>query len=143
VPGVGYPDLHVTFRSVRDWDSVLKKGSFGGVDRDVTVEVGGADVRAGKRVVYDFDRECRVDEGEGRPGFGIAVEAGEFRGLLGGGERGAEEEGSVYPSPPVKRRRVERGGEGKSLCVKLIGIGPSIPGHPFRADINVNFVLKP
>lgn len=38
---------------------------------------------------------------------------------------------------------MEGAGEGKSLSVRLIGMGPEIPGHSFRADIDVNFVLKP
>jgi hypothetical protein len=74
--GIGCADLHVAFRSVRDWDSVLKRGRFGGWDRDVAVHVSAGDIREKKRVVWDFDRECRVEEGEGRPWFGVAVEAG-------------------------------------------------------------------
>lgn len=71
---------------------MLKKGSFGGFDRDVTVEVGRADM---EWIVCDFERDRRVEEGEE-----------------------------------------------SSLSVRLIGMGPEIPGHPFKADINVNFVLK-
>jgi len=139
LPGLNCPDLHITFRSVRDWESVLKKGSFVGADRDVTVEISRADLReAGKRIVYDFDRDCRVREDEGKPGFGISVEAGELGLLLGGGEKGAGRVSGEFPSPPGKRRRAE----GRSLGVKIIGVGPEIPGHSFRADINVNFVLK-
>jgi hypothetical protein len=140
LPSLICPDLHIAFRSVRDWESVLKKGSFVGVDRDVTVEISRADLReAGKWIVYDFDRDCRVRQDEGKPGFGISVEAGELRGLLlGGGEKGAEGVSWGYPSPPGKRREAE----GRSLGIKIIGVGPEIPGHSFRADINVNFVLK-
>ena len=123
---------------------MLKKGSFVGVDRDVTVEVSRADLReAGKQIVYDFDRNCRVQDGEGKPGFGISVEAGELAGLLGRGGKEPKGASGAYPSPPSgKKRRMEGVGEGRSLAVKIIGVGPEIPGHSFRADINVKFVLK-
>jgi hypothetical protein len=54
LPGVGCPDLHITFRSVRDWGSVLKKGTFGSFDRDVTIPVSSVDIREKKRVVLGF-----------------------------------------------------------------------------------------
>jgi len=68
--GVGCVDLHITFRSVRDWKSVLKKASFGGWDQDVTVHVSREEVREKKRVVWDFEKGCKVGEGDGRPGKG-------------------------------------------------------------------------
>jgi hypothetical protein len=123
--GLGCPDLHITFRSVRDWDSVLRRGAFEGFDRDVTVPVSWADVRGAKTVVWDFERDCRVEEGDAKPGFGVAVEVGGLWGEEGG-----------------KRDPALLSGERRELCVKLIGVGPEIPGHSFRADINLAFVLK-
>jgi hypothetical protein len=58
---------------------------------------------------------------------------------VGGGGRGEY----VSWSTAGEEEEGGGGGEGKSLCVRLIGMGPEIPGHSFRADINVNFVLKP
>jgi len=64
------------------------------------------------------------------------VGAGELGVLLGEDGRG------VYLTPPGKKRRVDESDEGRSFSVKLIGAGPEIPGVPFRADINANFVLE-
>jgi hypothetical protein len=138
LPGCPCPDLHITFRSVRDWDSVLKKGSFAGFDHDVTVPVSLADIREGKRIVYDFERDRRVQEegGEGKPRFGVSVEMKELGGLfVGEGEQG----GRTYLNLGTGKKGR---GEGRALGFRLIGVGPEIPGYPFNADINVNFVLK-
>jgi hypothetical protein len=147
LPGLnGYPDLHITFRCVRDWDSVLKRWKFVGFDRNVVIDIKREEVRSGKQIVYDLavDHERRVDDEEGRPECGIAVDAGQFGALwVGDGER-VGGQSSAYPSPPDKKRRVEETTSSpRSFCLKVIGAGPEIEGHPFRADLNVNFVMKP
>jgi hypothetical protein len=90
---------------VRDWDSVLKKGTFGSFDSDVTIPVSSVDIREKKRVVWDFDRDCRVGEGEARPGFGGSVEVG--------GLWGEEEGGSTCRGWLLGKRRRWRGRGGE------------------------------
>ena len=158
------PDLLLSFRPVRHWDTVLQRATtFASPAHKFTIPVSRREIQdPKKRLVYDFEAGRMVDEDEGlKPKFGISVAARDLRPLLelgnGPGLSNGNSGRDSYPNPrPSKRKPMldvdeerSRGGEeGKGegekrvFEIKLIGLSKEIKGRPFRADVDVKFVLK-
>jgi hypothetical protein len=146
IPGVGFPDLHCTFRAIRDWGIVEQRAEFAGYDRNVTVEVSVSDVRSGKMITFDIERDEFVPLAA-KPTVGMMISCADFKPLFNrlnssiGGQKEAQ------PTPESKRRRVgdredHEAESPMSIGLKLIGMGPVIEGRAMRADLNISLVLK-
>jgi hypothetical protein len=147
IPSIGRPDLHCTFRAVQDWGQYEKSSTFASFDRNICVEVSADAIKENRRVVYDFASDCVVqrDEYVAKPAFGIALDAGELAPLLLRSERKDLNSGNPYTGPWAQNTRAKRESavkqEPKRLCISVIGAGPEVKEHSFKADINVEFVL--
>jgi hypothetical protein len=146
IPGVGCPDLHCTFRAIRDWDTVIKGADFAGYDRNVIVEISASDVGNGKMIAFDIEQDKLVPLAE-KPTLGVMIPCADFKPLYTrlnaavGGQKGAN------LTPQSKERKIgdDEGHEAKSsmtIGLKLIGMGPEIENAGMRADLNINLVLK-
>jgi len=146
IPGVGCPDLHCTFRAIRDWDTVVKCADFAGFDRNVTVEISANDVDSGKVIAFDIERDELVPLAA-KPTVGVMVSCADFKPLYKRLNSSAEGHKEAYLTPPLKKRRMG-GGEDEvtnssmTIGLKLIGMGPEIENRALRADLNINLVLK-
>lgn len=143
IPGVGCPDLHCTFRGVRDWHTVVKKANFAGFDRNVDIHVTADDVRKGKKIAYDITENKVVDSGV-RPTLGVLISCLDLKYVLNGFK---EEASKTYMSPPSKKTKLgdeeAKGGKvSETIGLKLIRMGPEVAEHGLRADLNINLVLK-
>ena len=146
IPGVGLPDLHCTFRAIRDWDIVEKSAEFAGYDRNVTVEVSASDVGSGKMITFDIERDEFVSLAA-KPTVGMMISCADFKPVFNrlnlsiGGQKDAQS------TPESKKRRVSDREDHEaespmSIGLKLIGMGPVIEGRAMRADLNINLLLK-
>jgi hypothetical protein len=149
IPGVGCPDLHCTFRGIRDWHTVVGLAKFVNCDYTVSIKVTTADIRSGRKIVFDFDRDRVITPNE-KSKFGVQVSCGDFKPLYETVTTTAKDASKAYPSPPSKRQKVSgstpvanTNQDGKSIAIgmKLIGMGPVVEGT-LRADLNINIVLK-
>jgi len=146
IPGVGCPDLHCTFRGVRDWHTVVKGANFAGCDRNVSVDVNAEDVENGRKICFDVEKGEFVGL-EVKPTLGVLISCIDLKPVYDGWRMSLQGPGQAYPSPSSKKRRV---GDGKSrvgemertIGLKLIGMGPAIENEVVRADLNINLVLK-
>lgn len=157
IPGVGgaSPALHCTFRTIEQFTQYSRFGQFAGFDRNITIEVAAEDVKADRRIMYDFALDGVIvpqdDEPVMKPDFGVSIQAGELAALLLPSEQDEDvKKGAhLYLSPPsgTGRGGVNRGRDAvevqprKSVCINILGAGPQIKGHSFNADINVRFSI--
>jgi len=149
IPGVGCPDLHCTFRGIRDWGTVLKGAYFTGWDRNLSVDVSAGDVERGRKILVDVERGEVVDE-EVKPAVGVLISCRDFKFVFDGLNTSKEEPSKAYLTPPSKKRRIDDvklslGEVARTIGVKLIGMGPEIDNSEngvLRADLNINLVLK-
>ncbi|PMD58545.1 uncharacterized protein K444DRAFT_614309 [Hyaloscypha bicolor E] len=146
IPGVGCPDLHCTFRAIRDWETVVKCADFAGCDRNVTVEISANDARSGKVIVFDIERDELVPLAA-KPTVGVMISCADFEPLYKRLDSSVEGNEKVYLSPSSKKRRMgdredDEANTATTIELKLIGMGPQIENHRLRADLNINLVLK-
>lgn len=130
IPGVGYPDLHCTFRGIRDWHSVVKGANYASCDRTVSIVITAADVRNGREIVFDFNDDRVIGRDE-KSNFGVQISCGDFQPLHENLATSAGDASHAYPSPPSKKQKIG---------MKLLGMGPIIEGV-LRADLNISLVL--
>ena len=141
IPGVGLPDLHCTFRGIRDWDTVVKTAKFASCDRNVSIEITAADIQSGRRIVFDIEKD-KVVTSDIKSTLGVEISCSDFKPLLGSSITTEKEASNAYPSPPSKSRKEDSAlSETKTLGMKLIGMGPVVEGT-LRADLNITLVLK-
>jgi len=146
IPGVGCPDLHCTFRAIRDWETVVKCADFAGYDRNVTVEISANDASSGKVIAFDIERDELAPLAE-KPAVGVMISCADFKPLYKCLNPSAEGNEMVHLSPPSKKRRMgdredDEANRSTAIGLKLIGMGPEIENHRLRADLNINLVLK-
>lgn len=141
IPGVGCPDLHCTFRAVRDFNTVEKIADFAGWDRDVTVEISAEDVRSGKVITYDIERD-ELASVAAKPVMGVMICCGDFKPLY---NRLSDKE--AYSTPPSKKRRLDDRDNhdakpSMTIGLKLVGMGPEIEQRAAKADLNISLDLR-
>lgn len=141
IPGVGCPDLHCTFRAIRDWDTVAKIADFAGYDRNVTVEISADDAKNAKMITLDIEREGLVSVAA-KPKLGMTISCADFGPFF---NRLGTKESSL--TPPSKKKRMGDGGDREdessmTIGLKLIGMGPGIEDRDLRADLNLTLELK-
>jgi hypothetical protein len=145
IPGVGCPDLHCTFRAIRDWDTVIKGADFAGYDRNVTVEMSASDVVSGKMIAFDIERDELVPLSE-KPRVGVMMACADFKPFYEHLITAVEGQKGADLTPQSKKRKIgEEDHEATSsmtIGLKLIGMGPEIANPALRADLNINLVLK-
>jgi hypothetical protein len=146
IPGVGFPDLHCTFRAIRDWGTVEKRAEFAGYDRNVTVEVSASDVRNGKMITFDVERDEFVPLAE-KPTVGMMISCADFKPFFNrlNSSLGVQKEAQSTPESKKRRLGDKEDHEAESsmtIGLKLIGMGPVIESRATRADLNINLVLR-
>jgi hypothetical protein len=138
---VGCPDLHCTFRGVRDWDTVVKTAKFASCDRNVSIEITRADVQNKRKIVFDIEKD-RLLSPDTKPTIGVGFSCSDFKPLYKGLMSPETDPNNAYPSPSSKKRKMDvPSSEAMTIGVKLIGMGPVVEGT-LRADLNITFVLK-
>jgi hypothetical protein len=145
IPGVGCPDIHYTFRGVRDWHTVAKGAKFASYDHNFRIDITDKDIESGRKIIFDFERneEVRLDV---KPAAGILISCADFRPLLNENDGPKEDASEAYPSPLSKKRRTKENGCPREVSrlieLKLIGMGQEIENESLRADLNIKLVLK-
>lgn len=149
VPGVGFPDLHCTFRGIRDWHSVVRNAKFVGCDRTVSIDITRADIRSGREIIFDFEGDRVIDRDE-KSKSGVQISCGDFQPWFDTIPTSARASSDAYPSPPSKRQKkvsnqpatkVKSQAKPTTIGMKLLGMGPIVEGT-LRADLNINLVFK-
>lgn len=139
VPGIGCPDLHCTFRAIRDWETAHRRANFAGCDRSFCIDISAENVEEGKKIVFDVEKGQVVGGREAKPRMGIEILCVDFRPMLDWNTR------DKYPSPPQKSgiQGSSRSLESvpKTVSLKLIGMGPELYSGSLRADVNLDIVL--
>ncbi|KAF8848153.1 hypothetical protein BDZ45DRAFT_811008 [Acephala macrosclerotiorum] len=140
IPGVGCPDIHFTFRGIRDWHTVVKGAKFASFDRNVTIDITAEDIESGRKVMFDIERD-EVVGSDMKPALGVLISCADFKSVYAGSHVSKED------SPASKKRRMgdtkpHPGGLSKAIELKLIGMGPEIVNGALRADLNIILVIK-
>ena len=142
IPGVGCPDLHCTFRGIRDWHSVVKAAKFASCDRTVSITVTAADIRNGRDIIFDFDCDRVIGRDE-KSNFGVQISCGDFQPLYENVAASAGDASHANPTPLSKKQKIDGttlDGKSTRIGMKLLGMGPIIEGA-LRADLNISLVL--
>lgn len=142
IPGVGCPDLHCTFRGIRDWNTAVKTvAKYASCDRNVNIEITRTDIDSRKKIVFDIEND-RIIGPEVKPRLGIEISCSDFKPVFEGSINPEKEWSKGYPSPPSKKRKTDAASaDSKTIGLKLLGMGPITDGA-LRADLNITLVLK-
>jgi hypothetical protein len=146
IPGIGCPDLHCTFRGIRDWHTVVKGANFAGCDRNVSIDITYEDVESDRKIVFDIERDQFVGL-DMKPTLGVLISCVDFKPIYDCCNPSLEHRSESYLSPSSKKRRTNNSKDGmeqtfRTVGLKLIGMGPAIENEVLKADLNINLVLK-
>jgi hypothetical protein len=146
IPGVGCPDIHFTFRGIRDWPTVVKGAKFASFDRNVTIDITAEDIESGRKVMFDIERDEVVGL-DLKPALGVLISCADFKSVYTGSHVSKEDPNEVHPSPASKKRRMgdtkpHPGEISKTVELKLIGMGPEVVKGAWRADLNIKLAIK-
>jgi hypothetical protein len=97
-------------------------------------------------IAFDIERDELAPLAE-KPTVGVMIACADFEPLYKRLDSLAEGNEQVYLSPPSKKRRMgnredDEANKSTTIGLKLVGMGPQIENHRWRADLNINLVLK-
>lgn len=146
IPDVGCPDLHCTFRGIRDWDTVVQGAKLAGNDCNVSVVICIEDVESEKRILIDFERSEVVDADMKNP-LGLLISCADFKPLYNNFGASTKHIRDPDPSTPSMKMRT---GEPKphktkssmTIGLKIFGVRPDNDHSALRADLNINLIIK-